>query len=80
MLGEQRVGDWRVICQRSGFKVWASETVLEPTTGLRVAKRFADPMHPQDAPYTVKDDPSVPFSSPEPADVFITVPITPADL
>jgi hypothetical protein len=28
MADQQRVGDFRVTCDFSGFKVWASETVM----------------------------------------------------
>lgn len=80
MNGEQRPGDHLVICDRSGFKVWASETIVE-WNGLRVARRFADlSRHPQDSVKGVKDDPSVPNPRPEAADSFIVTPITAADL
>lgn len=72
MQGEQRPGDFRVICDRSGFKCWASETVVE-WNGLRVLKRFADvTRHPQDFVRGVKDNPSVSNPRPEGADVFLS--------
>lgn len=80
MRGEQRIGDYRVICDRSGFKCWASETVLEDRTGLRVLRRFADPRHPQDDRRAIPDDTSVPDARPEAADVFLSSPVTAADL
>ena len=72
--------DWRVICDRSGFKCWASETVLE-WNGLRVLKRFAEARHPQDFVRGVKDDPSVPWARPEVTDTFLAPgDVTPDDL
>lgn len=44
---QQRIGDFRVICDASGFKCWASETVIQ-WNGLRVLRRFADVRNPQD--------------------------------
>lgn len=80
MQGEQRPGDYRVICDRSGFKCWASETVMEEGTNLRVHRRFADPKHPQDEVRGVRDNQSVPNPRPPGEDVFIETPITAADL
>lgn len=79
---EQRPGDWRIICQRSGFKGWASETVIEEKTGLRVLKRFADPKHPQDDLRGRPDNQGVPFANPPPATDTFLAPgdVTAADL
>lgn len=80
MLGEQRPGDWRVICAKSGFKAWASECVKDPVSGFYVLRRFADERNQQDDVRGIPDDPSVPWTQPEAADTFIVTPITPADL
>lgn len=80
MQGEQRPGDYKVCCDRSGFVCWASETVMEEGTGLRVHRRFADKKHPQDDVRGVRDNQSVPNPRPEAPDTFITDPITAADL
>jgi hypothetical protein len=75
MIGEQRVGDYRVICDLSGFKCWASETVMT-WNGLRVLRRFAGTetsRHPQDFVRGVKDDQSVPNPRPEAGDTFLGV-------
>lgn len=81
--GEQRIGDHLVICDRSGFKVWASETVMT-WDGLRVSRRFVGEeatRHPQDFVRGVKDDQSVKNPRPEPTDVFLSPgDVTPADL
>ena len=81
MSGEHRVGDHRVICDRSGFKCWASETVVE-WNGLRVHRRFADATrHPQDFVRAVPDNQLVPNPRPEPADTFLSPgDVTPSDL
>lgn len=80
MQGEQRPGDWRFKCAFSGFDGWASESVVDERTGLRVLRRFADERHPQDYATGVSDDPSVPWAQPEATDTFVVTPITPADL
>jgi hypothetical protein len=67
-VSEQRIGDWRVICDASGIKCWASETVLQ-WNGLRVLRRFADlSRHPQDFVRGIPDKPQVPWTRPEPSD------------
>lgn len=73
MDGEQRIGDHRAICDRSGFKVWASECVRE-WNGLLVHRRFADrTRHPQDFVRGVTDNPTVRNPRPETADTFLGV-------
>lgn len=42
-----RDGDHLVVCDRSGFTVWASDCVKQ-WDGLLVYKKFAEPRHPQD--------------------------------
>lgn len=79
MIGEQRPGDWLVICEASGFKVWASETVLQ-WDGARVHRRFVDKRNPQDLLKGRKDNQTVPFSRPEPTDTFLSATVTPDDL
>jgi hypothetical protein len=71
---EQRPGDYRVICDRSGFKVWASETGLT-WNGLRVHRRFLGEeaaRHPQDLVRGKPDDQRVPWSRPEAEDAFLS--------
>lgn len=70
MKGDARLNDHLIICDRTGFKCWASETVLE-WNGLRVRRQSAEPRHPQDFVRGVKDNPTVPFTRPATADVFL---------
>jgi hypothetical protein len=56
-------GDWRVVCDASGFDCWASETVLQ-WNGLRVLHRFAEQRHPQDMLKAVPDRQAVPWTRP----------------
>lgn len=83
MKGEQRVGDYRVICDASGFKCWASETV-KTWDNRRVLRRFVGEeveRHPQDFVRGVVDDQRVPDPRPERPDVFLTPgSVTPDDL
>lgn len=78
--GEQRPGDFRVICDASGFKCWASDTAMQ-WDGKRVLKRFLEQRHPQDFLRAVPDDQTVKNARPERADVFLAVgDVTPDDL
>lgn len=71
MQGEARPGDWLVICQRSGFRAWASDCVKQ-WDGYYVLKRFADLRHPQDFVRGVPDTQGVPWTSPEAPDTFLS--------
>jgi hypothetical protein len=67
------------MCQRSGFTFPASELVRE-WTGLLVHPRFADKRNPQDF-LNARPEPAPPRDvSPEPADVFLSAPVTQDDL
>lgn len=75
-----KLGDYNAICDLSGFKCKASETVRR-WDGLRVLKRFSEERQPQDFVRGVRDDPSVPWARPEQTDTFLAVgDVTPGDL
>lgn len=79
---EQRPGDWRVICDYSGFKAWASECA-KTWDGHYVLRRFVGEetqRHPQEFVRGRADHPQVPWSRPEPADTYIVTPVTQDDL
>jgi hypothetical protein len=80
---EQRPGDWRCICDFSGFKCWASETV-KTHDGFRVLKRFAGEetqRHPQELVRGRPDNQRVAWARPEPTDTFLSPgDVTPSDL
>lgn len=71
--------DYWVLCDRTGFKVHASETRKE-WNGLRVWNEVYETRHPQDLIRGRKDDQSVPDPRTEPEDMFITTPVTANDL
>lgn len=79
----QRPGDYRVICDYSGFKVWASETV-KTYDGFRVHQRFVgseQQRHPQELIKPVREDVSVKDARPPGDDVFLAPgDVTAADL
>ena len=50
-----RPGDHLVVCDKSGFTFWASDTQKE-WNGLRVGKRFWEARHPQDFVRGVPDN------------------------
>lgn len=70
-------GKWLVICDRCGFKrmndevvqTWDKYIVCKPS----IKQGCFEHRHPQDFIRPVKDDPSVPFTRREPADVFVEV-------
>lgn len=71
---------WNVICDLSGFKCKASETVRR-WDGLRVLRRFSEERQPQDFVRGVKDNQSVPWARPEAADSFLDAgDVAPGDL
>lgn len=63
---------WAVICDRCGFK-FKSYQLREDWQGLRVCSSCFETRHPQDFVRGVPDDPSVPWTRPEGADVFVPV-------
>jgi hypothetical protein len=65
-------GDWNVICDRTGFKVKASQT-RETWDGLRVRKESWEPRQPQDYVRGVPDDQTVPWARTPPPLAFIPV-------
>lgn len=81
--GEQRPGDFRIICDFSGFKGWASDSVMT-WDGYRALRRFAGQevqRHPQDFVRGRKEDVTVKNARPEAEDVFLEVgEVTAADL
>lgn len=74
-----RPGDHKMICDRSGFEMYASESRKE-WNGLIVRRDFWEPRHPQDFLRAVPDYQHVPDARPEQANNFITTAITPDDL
>ena len=66
-------GSWNAYCQRHGGKVKAEEIVRE-WTGLLVCKKCAEERQSQDFVRGVVDDQSVPWSTGNPADVFVVAP------
>ena len=65
-------GDWNAICDVCGFKYKAS-MLRKRLDGLMVCRKDFEHRHPQDLIKIPKDDQSVPWSRPEPTDVFLTV-------
>lgn len=75
--GEQREGDWRVIDDRTGFKVWASNCSWEWDNLFCVDP---DIRNKQDFVTGVPDPQVVPVARPEQPNVFLSAPVTPDDL
>lgn len=69
-----RPGDWKFVCDLSGFVGWASESV-KTWDGKRVLRRFVGEeqhRHPQESVRGRPDHQSVPWSRPETTDVFLS--------
>ena len=72
-------GDYRVICDYSGMKIWKSQARLT-WDGFLVRKDLWEPRQPQDFVTGRIDNQNVPISRPEQADTFITNEVLPEDL
>ena len=68
------LGKWRVVCDRCGFERNNDMVAKEPRTNLMVCKDTClEVVHPQEFVRGKPDPQNVPFTSPEPSDVFVSV-------
>jgi hypothetical protein len=65
-------GDWNAICETCGFQYKASE-LKKTWDGKMVCSKDWEPRHPQEFVRGVVDKQSVPWTRPEPDDVFTSV-------
>lgn len=73
MADTSRRADWYIVCDRCGGELWASESARE-WTGLRVHRvGCLDQRHPQEFVKGRADRQKVPFTRPEPPDVFVDI-------
>ena len=73
-------GDWHCVCDRTGFRVPASQTRRE-WNGLQVWEKVYETRQPQDYVRGVRDDQSVPFARPVSEPSFLgTNEVQPEDL
>lgn len=68
-------GDWNAVCESCGFRFKASE-LKKRWDGKMVCHLDWETRHPQDLIKIPKEDTSVPWTSPEPADTFVAVTYT----
>jgi hypothetical protein len=66
--------DYRVICDRTGFKKWRSECRLE-WDGKLVWTKVWRRRQPQDTPIVYPTPQPIPDARPETTDTFIEVPV-----
>ena len=66
------MADHNVICDRSGFKVPASQTRMQ-WNGLRVRIKDWEPRHPQDFVRGKADKQAVPNPRPDSTDTFLSL-------
>ncbi len=64
-------GDWNVICQRTGFKVKASNSVKE-WNNLIIRSHSWEIRHPQDFLRSKQDQPGIRDARPRPTTKFLT--------
>lgn len=69
-VNKYRPGQHKVVCDRSGMRVYSSDTVVE-WNGLRVCKHISEARHPQDFVKGRKDDMRAPDSRPPGVDHFL---------
>lgn len=63
---------YKAICDRCGFEYFNYQLKKE-WQGLMTCQNCWEPRHPQDFVRSKKDDQTVPWSRPEPEDIFIQV-------
>lgn len=63
---------WLAICDRCGFEYHSFELKKE-WNGLMTCPACWEPRHPQDFVRSVRDEQSVPWTRPEPEDVFVQI-------
>lgn len=66
-------GQWKMICDVCGFEYYNTQ-MKERWDGAWVCGPDFETRHPQEFGRTVVDNISVPYSRPEPEDIFIDVP------
>lgn len=74
MQREHRAGDWKFVCDFSGFIGWASESALT-WDGKRVLRRFLGDegqRHPQDLVRGRPESTGVAWARPEATDTFLS--------
>ncbi len=69
-----KLGDWNALCDVCGFKHKASK-LRRRWDGLMVCSQDFETRHPQTLLQVPRENSSVPWSRPEAADVFITIPL-----
>ena len=62
----------KAICDASGFVI-ARDDMVRQWDGLMVANRFVDVRNPQDFVTGRRDNEALPWTRPEPDDVFLAV-------
>lgn len=72
MRNYYKSGCWNVICDVCGFKK-KSDQVQKRWDGLMVCAQDMEMRHPSDLIQIPEDNPSVPWSRPEPTDTFVPV-------
>lgn len=82
-MSDHRMGDWKFVCEMSGFEGWASDSALT-WDGRRVLKRFLGEeaqRHPQEFVRGRSEQIATPWARPEQTDVFLGVnDVQPEDL
>lgn len=71
-MSEYKKGSWNVICMVCGFK-FKAEDVVKRWDGVYVCKEDHEFRHPGEFIRGVPDQKPLPFTSPEPADTFVSV-------
>ena len=66
------LGQWNAVCDRCGLE-FKSSSLKKEWTGLMVCDKCFEPRHPSTLFNPTTREGSIPWSTPEPADVFVSV-------
>jgi hypothetical protein len=66
-------GKWWMVCDVCGFE-FLNTDMQERWDGVYVCDKDFETRHPQEFGISINDNQTVPYSRPEPTDIFIDVP------
>ena len=72
MAQYRQKGKYKAICDVCGFVYPASELRLRPEDRMMVCKYDWEPIHPQKYIKAIPDAPKLPWTRPEPSDVYVS--------
>lgn len=71
-MNNLELGKWNVVCDRCGLQYKNTE-LRDEWTGLKVCSPCWEPRHPQTLLRPPAEDSAIPWSRPEPEDVYVRI-------